>query len=564
MKGREALVRQLNVDGFKYMFGNPGTVEQGFLGEIRNLREKDPSSLEYVLALQESVAVAIADGYARAARSPAVIQLHSGVGLGNGIGMLYQARRGGSPLVVLAGDAGVMYDAMDAQMAADLVAMARPVTKYAIRVTHSGSLLRLLRRAIKIAITPPTGPVLVQLPMDILDEECTEEVIRSTTVETRVLPADDLLNRAVTTLLSATNPLIICGDGVCASGASEALGELALILGAPVYGANSSEVNLSFDHPLWGGMTGHMFGEDSRQRMRGADVVFICGTYVFPEVFPCLQDAFDKGTRLIHVDLDAYEIGKNFPVEIGLVADPKLTLEALCQRLRERMDATNRQMFHERVERIRQAIAVERNAHAAEDNRNRAKSEATIAEWATVLRKELNQRGKLESTVIFDEALTESSVLTRSFVPCSPGSYFQTRGGSLGVGIPGAIGIKMCFPEKNVVGFTGDGGSMYTIQALWTAVRYRVDAKFVVISNGGYKLLKRNIQSYWEERQMTPTPFPDSFDMSPPVLRFDEIARSYGVPARRVETTSEIPMAVREMLNAEGPYLVDLVVSSSV
>jgi len=162
--GKVAMFEQLRADGFDRMFGNPGTVEQGFLDEAGQVPE-----LEYVLALQESVAVAMADGYARAGRRPALVQLHSGVGLGNGIGMLYQARRGHSPLVVLVGEAGVCYDAMDAQMAVDLVAMARPVTKYATRVLHPASVLRVLRRAVKIAMTPPRGPVLVVLPMDVLD-----------------------------------------------------------------------------------------------------------------------------------------------------------------------------------------------------------------------------------------------------------------------------------------------------------------------------------------------------------------------------------------------------------
>ncbi len=564
MKCREALVQQLNTDGFKYIFGNPGTVEQGFLGEIRNSREKNPASIEYVLSLQESIAVAMADGYARAAGAPAIIQLHSGVGLGNGIGMLYQAKRGGSPLVVLAGDAGVKYDAMDAQMAADLVAMARPVTKYAIRVTQQESMLRLLRRAIQIAITPPTGPVLVQLPADILDEECSEDILPTIPPHTRVLPAEDLLEKAVATLLNANNPIIICGDGVSQSGATEELGAVATLLGAPVYGANSSEVNLPYSHPLWRGATGHMFGEDSRQCTRGADVVLICGTYVFPEVFPNLKDAFDQGASLIHIDLNTYEIGKNFPVALGLVADPKLTLAALLRLLSLRLDSSKKQRIQERLSRVCQAIAAERADQQAKDCQNREKTDATTAEWVAKLRDELKLRGQLDNTVIFDEALTESATVTRGIIPNKPGSFFQTRGGSLGVGIPGAIGAKLQFPEKTVIGFTGDGGSMYTIQALWTAAKYGIGAKFIVISNGGYKLLKLNIQNYWGKQKITPTNFPDFFDIAPPRLHFDEIARSYKIPGRRVETAKEIPSVVREMLDTEGPFLVDLVVSSSV
>src|SRR5262245_19808258 len=139
--GRVALLEQFVADGFRYMFGNPGTVEQGMLDALESFGDR---GLRYVLCLHESVAVAAADGYARAARRPALVHLHAGVGLGNAIGMLYQSLRGHTPLVVIAGEAGVRYDAMDSQMAADLVAMARPVTKWAGRVTDPASLLRVV------------------------------------------------------------------------------------------------------------------------------------------------------------------------------------------------------------------------------------------------------------------------------------------------------------------------------------------------------------------------------------------------------------------------------------
>ncbi|HZX56285.1 MAG TPA: thiamine pyrophosphate-binding protein, partial [Ilumatobacteraceae bacterium] len=159
-KGKTAIIQQFIADGMKYMFGNVGTTEQGFLDELGKFDD-----LQYVLGLQETVAAGIADGYARATGRAALLQLHSGVGLGNAVGMLYQAHRGHTPMVVVAGEAGIRYDAMDAQMAVDLVAMARPVTKWATRVVDRGSVLRVLRRALKTAMTPPRGPVFVALPM---------------------------------------------------------------------------------------------------------------------------------------------------------------------------------------------------------------------------------------------------------------------------------------------------------------------------------------------------------------------------------------------------------------
>ena len=231
--GRFAILEQLLADGITHMFGNPGTVEQGFLDALGEYPD-----LHYVTTLQETIAVAMADGYARATQRPAVVQLHSGVGLGNGVGMLYQAKRGGAPLVVLAGEAGVRYDSMDAQMASDLVSMVRPVTKWASRVTDPASTLRLLRRAIKIAATPPTGPVFLALPMDVLDAECVEEVRPTDIPDTRVTPSTDAIRHAAELLAGAERPIAIVGDGVSFAGAQPELERVVELLGAAVWGAN--------------------------------------------------------------------------------------------------------------------------------------------------------------------------------------------------------------------------------------------------------------------------------------------------------------------------------------
>ncbi|WP_346115135.1 thiamine pyrophosphate-binding protein, partial [Nonomuraea maheshkhaliensis] len=198
---KRAVFEQFAADGIGVMFGNPGTVEQGFLDVLEEV-----PGFRYVLALQEAAALGIADGYARATAGPALVQLHTGVGLGNAVGMLYQAKRGHSPLVVIAGEAGVRYEAMDGQMAVDLVAMAAPVTKYATRVTHPGSVLRVLRRAVKTAMTPPRGPVFVALPMDVLDAETDEPALPSTIPSRATVPVPEELDRAAAGLRAARRP----------------------------------------------------------------------------------------------------------------------------------------------------------------------------------------------------------------------------------------------------------------------------------------------------------------------------------------------------------------------
>jgi thiamine pyrophosphate-dependent acetolactate synthase large subunit-like protein len=547
--GREAILKQFVADGFKYMFGNPGTVEEGFLDALEQTPE-----LRYVLTLQESVAVMAADGYARAARRPALVQIHSTPGLGNSIGALYQAMRGHSPLVVIGGDAGIRYQGMDSQMAGDLVGMAKPVTKWSTMVQDPTSLLRVLRRAIKTAATPPMGPVYVCLPMDVLDAPATEEVLPTSIPSTRCTADPALVGQAAELLANAERPVFFIGDGIAFSDAQLELTHVAELIGAEIWEADAGEVNTDYSHPLYQGMTGHMFGRNSVAITSKGDVNFICGTYVLPEVFPELGDIFAPGSKIIHVDLNSYEIAKNHRVDIGLLGDPKSTLVQLASELASRLSPEQRKRAAERIE------AGRREKKQKEDEllKRDAELRETTPPRMERFMEELVRRLPAE-TIIFDEALTSSPPISRYFSPSSTGKYFLTRGGSLGVGFPGAIGAKLANPDKTVIGFSGDGGSMYTIQALWTAARHKTDVKFVVCNNRTYRLLQLNIDAYWKEQNIPKHDFPLSFDLSYPPLRFDELARGMGVEGVRVEGPSDIAPAIERALAHRGPFLIDLV-----
>jgi benzoylformate decarboxylase len=552
--GRYAMIEQFLADGITHMFGNPGTVEQGFLDVLKDFPE-----FKYILTLQETVAAGVADGYARATKEPTVLQLHSGVGLGNGIGMMYQSMRGHAPLIVLAGEAGTQYDATDAQMAADLVAMAEPVTKWATRVIHPTSLLRVLRKAIKIATTAPMGPVFVSLPMDILDAPAVEKVVPTSRLVTRTSPDPNDIVKIVGMLANAQNPMIIMGDGISFSGAEKELTRVAELCGAEVWGSDCSEANMDNTHPLFSGLLGHMFGEHSKALTSKADAILICGTYVFPDVFPALDGVFASAKHIAHIDLNAYEIAKNFPVDLGIVADPKRSLAAIADELQATMSSDRQARSAKKMKDMGDAKAAELSRQIAADEQ--VKDEVPM--HASVFMSEL-AKALPEDAIIFDEALTASPDFTRYFPPRFPGTYYQTRGGSLGVGFPGAIGMKIANPDKTVVGLAGDGGSMYTIQSMWTAAHHNINAKFVVNNNQNYMLLKLNIMQYWKERGMDEHEFPAAFTLKDPVLNFAAMAEAMGVKALRVEKPSQVADAVKQMFEHDGPFLIDLVVSDHV
>ncbi len=571
--GRYAFFRQLMADGIDCMFGNPGSSEESLLDV---LSDPEFAQFKYYLALQEGSAVGMADSYARATaatridgdphpwKRPVLVQLHSYAGLANGLGMMYYAKRGYTPMVVIVGEAGLRYEAMDGQMAADLPGMARPFVKSdqngpcAWRAVDGGSLLRLVRRAIKVASTPPYGPVFLSLPMDVLDQPSTERVERTIPVDTRVAPAKDAIAAAAAMLAGASRPLILIGDGIAASGAQSELADVAARIGAIVWGGNDSEVNMAGSHPQFAGSLGHMFGGDSRAITSAADVVLVCGTTILPEVFPAIDGVFAPGARVIHFDLNAAEIGKNFPVAIGALGDPKVTLAGLADQLGRIMGADQARAARERIERMGAEKATRLEKALAADPATWAAGGLHVSQFARALAARLPA-----DALIFDEGLTSSPELMRYLPRDAPGQYFQTRVGMLGTGLPGTVGLKVAHPDRMVIGFGGDGGSMSTIQALATAARHDIGAKFVICNNRSYRILKYNLQEYWETiGQPTSGPFPESFDLAKPALNFAGLAMAQGVKAMRVETPEQIGPALDAALaDPAEPFLIELVLS---
>ena len=299
-----------------------------------------------------------------------------------------------------------------------------------------------------------------------------------------------------------------------------------------------------------------MFGYHSKPITWQGDVNLIFGTYVFPEVFPELDDIFAEGAGGVHIDLNAYEIAKNLPGRFRL----RRRSEADARRARRRAGSDHHARATEAARgRLERAAADEGGARAEGPGAGsrlagrtcRCRCPASWRSWRTALPDGRDRSSTRRSRCPPDRPLPPAGR--------NRARYFLTRGGSLGVGFPGAIGAKLANPDKTVIGFSGDGGAMYTIQALWTAARHDVDAKFVVCNNGSYRLLQLNMMAYWQDAASTPRDFPLSFDLSQPALHFADLARSMGVPSVRVEKPWEVAPAIEQMLAAPGPFLIDLV-----
>ena len=548
-QGRHAVIEQFLADGIETIFGNPGTVEQGFLDALDEYPE-----MKYILTLQESVAVFAGDGFARSRKTPAVIQIHSSPGLGNSIGAMYQAYRGHSPLIVIGGDAGLKYLPMQAQMYADLVSMAKPVTKLSEMVHHPESLLRTLRRAIKVAMTPPMGPVYICLPADVLDMPNNELVFPSSIPAVNSVADKASIASIANVLMLSREPRIFIGDGIhYSNGGSKAVTRLAEIVGADIYGVDAGEANVELSHRLYRGQTGHMFGESSFPITSSPDAIFIAGTYMVPEVFPRLGDIYGSNSTVMHVDLDGDAIARNHRVDIPILADPTQTFNEVSDFIENNSTVEMRKRFQSRKSLIVTEIQKDREISNKTFRGQALSATPTMAAFASQL------FAKAKHPILVEEALTNSPALVHYYAASGGTELVQTRGGSLGMGLASAIGVQSANPGRLVISASGDGGAMYTIQSLWTAARHKLPIKYVVCSNGVYDLLRLNIVQYWTKQLgIESGAYPTSFDISSPELLFDKMAEALSVPSVRVEKTSQIAAAIDEALKIDGPFLIDL------
>ncbi|MFQ5830501.1 MAG: thiamine pyrophosphate-binding protein, partial [Candidatus Methylomirabilia bacterium] len=230
MAGKQAFLEILKQEGAEFLFGNPGTTELPLMDALARER-----GIRYVLALQEAVAVAMADGYGQASGKLAVLNVHVSPGLGNAMGMLYDAWRGGSPLLVTAGQHDQSFTLTEPTLWSDLPPVARAYVKWAFEIHRLDELPRAVHRAAKVALTAPTGPVFLSLPVDVLNAEGALELGEPTRVDHRVRGSRDALERAADLLVRAKRPILVAGDAVAQSDALAELQEVAEILGTPVY-----------------------------------------------------------------------------------------------------------------------------------------------------------------------------------------------------------------------------------------------------------------------------------------------------------------------------------------
>ncbi|HUQ60129.1 thiamine pyrophosphate-binding protein [Lentzea sp.] len=530
----DAVLHVLRDEGVRKVFGNPGTSELPFVDALAGADD-----IEFVLGVHEGSVVAMADGYARATGRPAFVSLHIAAGLANGMVGLLNASRSRTPLVVTAGQQDRRHLASDPMLSGDLVGLARAAVKHTFDVQHAHDLPVMLRRAFALAVQPPAGPVFLSIPMDLLQEDTPVATPAKSVVA--ALGAPDLTG-AVEVLASAERPAIVAGDGVGRARAVPALVALAERLGATVYHQPMHDgVNFPASHPAYAGAL-EPTNQAIHARLEQHDVVLIVGCHAFMAHHYTPGPAVPHSVRVVQLDTDAAEIGRNFPVAAGLVGGFQSTMDALTDRLPTKPRITT-------DHRVRRA-----ETHATALTRYGPPPFDPLAAVHAIA------AGFTEDTVVVEEAIT-SGVLLRSVLSLDlPGSLVHTVGGGLGSGIGAAVGTRLADPHRPVVAVLGDGCTMFGLQGLWSAAHYEVPVTFVVMNNGEYRTLKETLDR-WDARASRRAGYP-GFSLGPPALDFTRAASFFGIDAVRPGSLGELTTLVAESLTNPKPLLVDVPITA--
>jgi benzoylformate decarboxylase len=525
-----AMLELLQSEGIDRLFGNPGTTELPIMVDLGR-----QTAIEFVLALQEATAVAMADGYARARRQPSAVLLHIVAGVANGLIGLHNARASQTPLVAIAGQQDRRHLAQAPMLSGDVVGLAHAVCKETFDVHQAYDLPQILRRSFQIAQAPPMGPVLVVTPSDLLEEHVTEPLPPRS--EIRQAGAARGSAEAAALLAEARRPAVIAGNGVALEGALPELVQLTETLGATAYHQPLFDaISFPLDHRLYAGML-PTNNAGIAEILARHDLVFIVGAHAFAAHGYTVRSAVPPEVAIVQLSADPRQVARNYPVALGLVGSVKETLAAITRELA--------------------AVAArpaQAPAHQAPSGSDGIDPAAVVPLEPGVAVKAL-AKALPPDVILVEEAITSGIPLRAELSLSGSDQFHHTIGGGLGWGIGAAIGVKLASPERPVVAALGDGSALYSIQGLWSAAHHGVGAVFVILNNRQYRAVKQGVRyaDVSEEGRRNL-----GVDLTEPAVDFLALARSFGVEAHRVERAGEVAPALDAALAREGPSLLEI------
>jgi acetolactate synthase-1/2/3 large subunit len=542
ISGSQAIIRCLQEEGVKIIFGFPG-------GAIIDLFDAlMDSDIENVLVRHEQGAVHAADGMARVTGEVGVALLTSGPGATNGVTAIATAYMDSIPLVILTGQVPTPLIGNDAFQEVDIVGITRPCTKHNYLVKDSKDLVPTLREAFHIARTGRPGPVLVDLPKDVVAKMIDfpeKKPIRMQTYQPTYEPHQGQIEKACKKLLKAKNPVLYVGGGVILSDAHEELTELARKLNIPVTMTLMGLGGFPGSDPLSMGMLGMHGSYAANMAVANSDLLIAVGARFDDRVTGRL-DAFAPHATIIHIDIDPTSISKNVKVDIPIVADCKHALTAMNNWFNASSDF-NRDQVAASHEPWRSTI----------DEWNKKHPMTYIPEGEIIKPQFVIE--KLDELTHGDAIITtevgQNQMWAAQFYKFNKPRQWATSGGlgTMGYGLPAAIGAKMAFPDKTVVDVAGDGSIQMNIQELATARQYNCPVK-VVILNNNYLGMVRQWQELFYNKRYAGT----IMEVTPD---FVKLAEAYGAIGLRATKTSEVEAVLKEGLAANNTVIMDFAIA---
>ncbi len=538
MNAGEAVIELLRQEGVSKIFGIVGS---SFLDILDPIYDRD--DMEFVGVRHEQGAALMADGFSRISGAPSVCLATNGPGVLNltyGIASAYVSH---SPVVVLAPSASREHQYRDSTQEFDQVSLFRPITKASFPINKIERLPDALRQAFRVATSGKMGPVLLDIPRDLMPgAEIDVDVLPPNayrTGQTRARGDRNLIDRAASTLLSAQRPVILAGGGIEWSMASEEVTRLADLVGAAIVTSYGRADAVPNDHPYHLGHLGRLGSDEAIEAIRNADVILAAGTRLGQSTTFYDNRFVPADARIVQIEIDANEIGRNYPVEVGIEGDAKAVLEDLIEKIREAEPRPNeawvsdvKDWFSRREQRLR---AEERLTDTP------IKPQRVYAE----LRKAMPR----DAIVALDAGLAPNFGQDRL-------NFYQPRSllvpldlGGLGFSFPASIGAKFAAPDRPVINFNGDGGFLFNAQEFETAVRYGLKLVSVVMNNNCWGSEKAYQRYAFNERYV-------GADTVNP--RYDKYAELFGGTGFYVDRAEDISSALVEALNCDGPSIIEI------
>jgi benzoylformate decarboxylase len=521
---------------------------------------EDHPEIKFILGLHESIVIGIAEGYAIASNKTGVAFLHTAPGLASSMGGLMNAYGAGAPLVLLVGQQDNRLLLGEPCLTADLVKMAEPLVKWGADVSLVDNIPLAFHRAFKTAQDIPTGPVLVGIPKNLMNETLDLEYRPHSCYSARSRPDPDDVNRAVEVLKTAQAPLMIVGSGVAKHEAVSEVVALAESIGAGVYQTWTTDMNFPTSHPIYVGNL-RLNNPVVRAKLKSADVLVSIGNPVFRLVNVPDEPLLSPEAKIVQIDSDIWEMGKNMTVAAGVLGDIKVSVAEINNALQNNLSPQAHQSVKERSYKI----AEEKKALKAALLEKALTEKGTVPISASRVMHELRNCIK-PGTILIDDSWSNTEVLNNCIDFDEPGSYHRIReyrhgGGSIGWGITVSLGIKLACPDRIVVAVIGDGSAIFYFQSLWTAAHYNIPVVFIILANASYNTLKKVKLAYLgkqnKERVL-------GLDINNPRINFCELAQAMGVQGQRIEKPDDIGAALSSAMMSGKPALVEIIIEDTV